>query len=43
MDHGGNPIGIAPDGTVWVSDHDAYDCYQLAPDFEGYIKYLLDI
>src|SRR5438309_976350 len=21
-DHAGNPIGLAPDGKVWISDHD---------------------
>lgn len=37
MDHAGNPIGIADDGTVRVFDHDFLREIVLAPDFEDFL------
>ena len=41
LDHCGNPIGIAPNGCVMISDHDAGDIAQVAPSFEGFIAICL--
>ncbi len=38
MDHAGNPIGLAEDGTVWLSDHDAGEVVQIASSFEDYLR-----
>lgn len=38
VDQGGNPIGIAPDGSVWVSDHDFGIIDKLADDFESFLR-----
>jgi hypothetical protein len=38
IDQGGNPIGFAGDGTVWLSDQlDFRQIVQLATDFEDYL------
>ena len=37
-DHGGNPIGIAPSGEIWVSDHDFGGLYRLAGSFEEFLE-----
>jgi hypothetical protein len=38
----GNPIGCKPDGSVWLSDHDAgFEQVKLADSFEGFIHKLL--
>ena len=38
VDHGGNPIGFANDGTVWISDQmDFQQIVQLANGFEDYV------
>ena len=38
IDQGGNPVGFAPDGTVWLSDQlDFGQMVQLATGFEDYI------
>ncbi|HEX2061472.1 MAG TPA: SMI1/KNR4 family protein [Thermoanaerobaculia bacterium] len=37
-DHAGNPIGIAPDGSVWLNDHDFGDVVPLAVSFEDFIR-----
>jgi hypothetical protein len=38
IDQGGNPIGFAPDGTVWLSDQtDFKQIVQIASDFEDYL------
>jgi hypothetical protein len=38
----GNPIGCKPDGSVWVSDHDAgFEQVKLADDFELFLHKLL--
>lgn len=37
-DHAGNPIGIAPDGKVWISDHDFGQVATVAESFEHYIR-----
>jgi hypothetical protein len=42
MDLAGNPIGLDPDGGVWVSDHDAGDVSRVAHNFEQFVLQLLD-
>jgi hypothetical protein len=37
-DHAGNPIGIAPDGSVWLNDHDFGEVVPLAVSFEDFIR-----
>ena len=38
----GNPIGCKPDGSVWLSDHDAgFEQIKLADDFEQFLHKLL--
>jgi hypothetical protein len=37
-DHAGNPIGIAPDSKVWVSDHDFGQAVNIAENFEDYLR-----
>jgi hypothetical protein len=37
VDHGGNPIGFAPDGQIWISDHDFGVVKPIAQDFEDFI------
>ena len=38
----GNPIGCKPDGSVWLSDHDAgFEQVKLADDFEEFLHKLL--
>ena len=38
IDQGGNPIGFATDGTVWLSDQtDFRQVLQIASDFEDYL------
>lgn len=37
-DHAGNPMGFAPDGHVWVSDHDdGCRIHLVATDFEAFL------
>jgi len=36
-DHGGNPIGLSPDGEVWVSDHEQGGVTRLASSFEAFL------
>lgn len=37
-DHAGNPFGIAPNGQVWVSDHDFRIIEPVASNFEGFLR-----
>ena len=38
----GNPIGVDPDGKVWLSDHDAgFEKVKLADSFEEFLHKLL--
>lgn len=38
----GNPIGCKPDGSVWLSDHDAgFEQVKLAENFEEFLHKLL--
>ena len=38
----GNPIGCKPDGSVWLSDHDAgFEQVKLADNFEKFLNKLL--
>jgi hypothetical protein len=37
-DHAGNPFGIAPDGKVYVSDHDFGQIVLTADSFEDFIR-----
>ncbi len=37
-DHAGNPIGIANDGRVWVSDHDSRAVAAVADSFEHFLR-----
>ena len=38
IDQGGNPVGFAQDGTVWLSDQlDFKQIVQLASNFEDYL------
>ena len=40
---GGNPIGIDPEGAVWLSDHDSgFEKIKLADDFEEFLLKLLE-
>jgi SMI1 / KNR4 family (SUKH-1) len=38
VDHAGNPMGIAEDGRVWVSDHDFGDIAPIADSFEHFLQ-----
>jgi hypothetical protein len=39
----GNPIGCKPDGSVWLSDHDAgFEQVKLADDFERFLEKILN-
>ena len=38
VDHAGNPVGVARDGSVWLSDHDAGETARVADSFEGYLR-----
>lgn len=38
VDHGGNPMGFAPDGHIWVSDHDVGVVEPIAHDFQDFIR-----
>jgi hypothetical protein len=39
----GNPIGCKPDGSVWLSDHDAgFEQIKLADSFEEFLEKILD-
>jgi hypothetical protein len=41
-DGSGNPIGCKPDGSVWLSDHDAgFEQVKLADNFEEFLHKLL--
>lgn len=41
-DGSGNPIGCKPDGSVWLSDHDAgFEQVKLADSFEEFLEKLL--
>ncbi|MBY0282207.1 MAG: SMI1/KNR4 family protein [Alphaproteobacteria bacterium] len=41
-DFDGNPIGCKPDGSVWLSDHDAgFEQIKLADNFEEFLHKLL--
>jgi hypothetical protein len=33
----GNPIGVSPDGHVWISDHNVGEVAVIARDFESFI------
>lgn len=37
-DHSGNPIGLAEDGQVWISDHDNGKITVVATSFEGFLR-----
>jgi len=36
-DYSGNPIGIAPDGSVWISDHNQMMAERINNDFEEWV------
>lgn len=38
MDHCGNPIGIARDGSIWISDHDNGQIDVVASNFEQFLR-----
>ncbi len=38
IDQAGNPFGIAPDGRVWVSDHDFGQTEVVADSFEEFLR-----
>jgi SMI1 / KNR4 family (SUKH-1) len=38
MDHSGNPIGLAADGQIWISDHDHGQVATIAPTFESFLR-----
>lgn len=38
VDLAGNPIGLADDGTVWISDHDFGGVQEEASSFEDFIR-----
>jgi cell wall assembly regulator SMI1 len=38
VDHAGNPMGIGPDGRVWISDHDFGDVSPIADSFEHFLR-----
>ena len=42
VDLAGNPIGLAADGSVWISDHDAGEILLIAPSFEAFVLGVLD-
>jgi hypothetical protein len=42
MDGSGNPIGIADDGRVWISDHDVGADTVIADSFEDFLVGILD-
>jgi hypothetical protein len=42
VDLAGNPIGLASDGQVWVSDHEAGETRLVARSFEDFVVLLLD-
>ncbi len=42
MDLAGNPIGLTPEGEVWVSDHDSGETRKVAATFEEFLVHLLD-
>jgi hypothetical protein len=42
MDGSGNPIGIAKDGRVWISDHDVRADSVIADSFEDFLVGILD-
>lgn len=37
-DHAGNPIGLASDNKIWISDHDFGQVTVIADSFENYIR-----
>jgi hypothetical protein len=42
-DGSGNPIGCKPDGSIWLSDHDAgFEQVKLADNFEEFLEKLLN-
>ena len=36
-DHSGNPIGLASDGKIWISDHDHGQVTVVAESFDGFL------
>ncbi len=42
MDGAGNPIGVDPEGAVWISNHDGGGIVALAPSFEEFVARELD-
>jgi hypothetical protein len=38
----GNPIGIARDGRIWISDHDTGQDAMIAASFEDFLVNILD-
>ena len=38
VDAVGNPVGVARDGTVWLSDHDRGTISRIADSFEQFIR-----
>ena len=38
IDLAGNPVGLAPDGTVWEYDHDFGGVSRVAQSFEGFLR-----
>ena len=37
-DHSGNPVGLAADGRVWISDHDNGQVTVIASSFESFLR-----
>jgi hypothetical protein len=37
-DHGGNPFGFAPDGRIWISDHEFGVIEPVAENFEHFLR-----
>jgi hypothetical protein len=37
----GNPIGLASDGAIYISDHDSKQTYMIASTFEQFLKQCL--
>jgi hypothetical protein len=37
-DHSGNPVGLASDGQIWISDHDNGQVTVIAPSFESFLR-----
>ena len=38
IDQAGNPIGLAADGSIWISDHDFGQVQRIAGSFEEFLR-----